>query len=154
MGVGGESDDAQVLREQVHLSRGVVWRWVFVGAGFVCLGLGITGIILPLLPTTPFLLLAAACFARGSERFYMALLRNRYFGGFIRDWRESRGIPLRTKIWVIAILWIVLGATAIWAVPLWYVRLLLLSIGAGVSCFIGMQPTKPKESEECRERVS
>jgi uncharacterized membrane protein YbaN (DUF454 family) len=141
-GAPGETDE---LRSQVHLTRFSLVRVLLVALGFVFLALGITGIVLPLLPTTPFLLLAAACFARGSERFYIALLQNRFLGGFIRDWREGRGIPLRTKVWVIVLLWLVMGATILFTIPLGEVKILLGCIGIGVTWFISSQPTKPSQ---------
>ena len=111
-------------------------------AGSIFVGLGVLGVLLPLLPTTPFLLLAAACYARSSERFYVWLLTNRLFGRYIRDWRENRGIPLVTKIWVIALMVGTMAATAIFFIPLMSVRLLLIAIATSVSIYIWRQPTK------------
>jgi uncharacterized membrane protein YbaN (DUF454 family) len=65
--------------------------------GFVFLGLGIIGIVLPLLPTTPFVLLSAACFARSSERWHRWLMANETFGPMIRNWEERRCISRRVK---------------------------------------------------------
>ena len=73
-------------------------RWLLISAGTVSVLLGILGIILPLLPTTPFLLLAAASYAKSSEKFYNWLINNRFFGNYIRNYREGKGIPLRVKI--------------------------------------------------------
>jgi len=119
-----------------------------VCAGSICVGLGILGVILPLLPTTPFLLLAAACYANSSERFYVWLLTNRIFGQYIRDWRENRGIPLGTKIWVIAIMVGTMSVTAVFFVPLMPVRILLITIAVSVSIYIWRQPTKVEEHYE------
>ena len=80
-----------------HDSR--VVRVLLVVVGSLALALGVLGIFLPVLPTTPFLLLAAACYARASERFYLWLLRSPAFGPTIREWRQHRSIPYRTK-WV------------------------------------------------------
>lgn len=79
-------------------------RPIWFGLGVSAVGLGIAGIFLPLLPTTPFLLLAAACYARASERFYLWLVRNRTFGPTIREWRRHRSIPYRTKVVAIALM--------------------------------------------------
>jgi uncharacterized membrane protein YbaN (DUF454 family) len=68
-------------------------------------GLAVLGIFLPLLPTTPFLLLASACYVRGSERLHRWLMNNRVLGKYIRNIQQRRGIPLRAKIVTIALLW-------------------------------------------------
>lgn len=133
------------LRNEVHESRSGLVKGLLVCAGGICVGLGVLGVVLPLLPTTPFLLLAAACYAHSSERFYVWLLTNRIFGQYIRDWRDNRGIPLATKIWVIAIMLATMAATAIFFVPLMPVRILLIVIGASVSVYIWRQPTKVVE---------
>jgi uncharacterized membrane protein YbaN (DUF454 family) len=72
-------------------------RLLWLLAGFVSLLLGIVGIFLPLLPTTPFVLLAAFCFSRGSERVEAWLLNHRRFGPMVRAWRRNRAVPLRAK---------------------------------------------------------
>jgi len=85
-----------------HDSRLV--RGLYLGAGFVLVAIGVVGIFLPVLPATPFLLLSAACFARGSARFYNWLLNNRTFGPTILEWRRHRSIPWRTKMMAIALM--------------------------------------------------
>ncbi len=111
-------------------------RWLLVAAGFFFVGLGVVGAFLPLLPTTPFLLLAAACFARSSERFYRWLLGNRWFGVYLRDYREGRGIPVRIKVVTIGALWVVIGLSAAFAVSSLIVRVILLLIAAAVTAHI------------------
>lgn len=73
--------------------------------GSVSLALGIIGIFLPVLPTTPFLLLASACYLRGSERLHRWLIGNRFLGSYITNIREKRGMPLKVKIVTIVVLW-------------------------------------------------
>jgi len=73
--------------------------------GTVCVGLGILGVVLPLLPATPFLLLASACYVRGSERLNRRLLGNRYLGPYITNIKERRGMPLRAKVYTLLLLW-------------------------------------------------
>jgi uncharacterized membrane protein YbaN (DUF454 family)/diadenosine tetraphosphatase ApaH/serine/threonine PP2A family protein phosphatase len=98
------SRDWQDYSDEVrkHDSRAV--RAAFVALGFVWVGFGVAGVFLPVLPATPFFLLAAACFARASERFYNALLNNPTFGPTIREWRRHRSIPFRTKMVAIALM--------------------------------------------------
>lgn len=86
---------------------------LLIGAGFLFVALAALGAVLPVLPTTPFLLLAAACFARSSPRFYDWLLRNKLFGPLIREWRATRSIPLRAKGVAIVMIAAVGGSSAI-----------------------------------------
>lgn len=72
-------------------------RWVWLLCGLLCLITGVVGIVLPLLPTTPFVLLAAFCFSRGSARCEQWLLTHPRFGPMVRDWRANRALPLRAK---------------------------------------------------------
>ena len=84
-------------------------RWGLIAAGHAFIAVGVVGMVLPLLPTTPFLLLAAACYVRASERHYRWITEHRFFGPIIRDYRERRGIRLKTKITAVALLWLSLG---------------------------------------------
>jgi len=104
--------------------------------GFFFVGLGIVGIFLPLLPTTPFLLLAAALFARSSPRFYRWLLNNRWLGSYIRNYREGRDIPLKAKILSITFLWIVILYSGFFVLKQWSLRLLLFLIACGVTAHL------------------
>jgi len=83
---------------QVTLSSNRLVRALWFSGGMVCLGLGLVGVILPGLPTTPFMILAAACFAHSSERFYNWILNHRTFGKLVRRFREGKGVPLKIKI--------------------------------------------------------
>jgi len=79
---------------------------LLVAAGSLCIVLAVLGVFLPLLPTTPFLLLASACYVRSSERLHGWLMGNRLLGGYIRNFKERRGIPLRAKFVTVALLWL------------------------------------------------
>ena len=104
-------------------TRSRVARVLFNIAGALALGLGILGIFLPLLPTTPFVLLAAACFARGSERFHAWLLANRTFGPMVFEWESHRSLPYRTKITAIVLMSLTMGVSIVFFVrPLWLKR--------------------------------
>jgi uncharacterized membrane protein YbaN (DUF454 family) len=111
-------------------------RGLLIFAGTVFVGLGVLGIFLPLLPTTPFLLLAAACYAKSSKRFYHWLLSNRWFGKYIKNYREKRGIPSRVKISTISILWIAIALSAYFATESFLVRAILVLIAIGVTVHI------------------
>jgi len=109
---------------------------VWIGAGTLFVGLGTVGIFLPLLPTTPFLLLAAACYARGSKRFYNWLVSNRWFGSYIRNYREKKALPLRMKVLSIVLLWATIGYSAVFVVSIPLVRAILIGIAIGVTVHI------------------
>jgi uncharacterized membrane protein YbaN (DUF454 family) len=111
-------------------------KGLLIFAGTLFVGLGVLGIFLPLLPTTPFLLLAAACYARSSKRFYHWLLSNRWFGRYIKNYREKRGIPSGVKISTISILWITIAFSVYFATESFLVRVILVLIAMGVTIHI------------------
>ena len=119
---------------------GPLWKALLVAAGTLCVGLGVLGIFLPLLPTTIFLLLAAACYARSSERFYQRLVNSRWLGGYIRNHREGRGMTRRQKGVTLALLWIGIGATMVWTVEAWWLQALLLVIAVSVTVHVVRLP--------------
>jgi uncharacterized membrane protein YbaN (DUF454 family)/spermidine synthase len=110
-------------------------RRLLVAAGFVFVGIGVVGVVVPLLPTTPFLLLAAYCFLRGSPRWHAWLLGNRLVGGYLQDYLTHRAVPQRTKIVAIAVLWSSIGVSII-VIRVWWVGLGLVAIAAAVSAHI------------------
>jgi len=109
---------------------------LLIASGTFFIGVGIIGIFIPVLPTTPFLLLSAALYARSSKRFYNWLINNKIFGRFIKDYREGKGIPLRLKIATVILLWVTIGCSAIFAIDIFWVRLLLFLIAVGVTIHI------------------
>jgi len=126
-------------RKQSRLNR--LRKGLFVAAGTVFLMLGCIGVVLPILPTTPFLLLSAACYYKGSERMHRWLLNNRWFGSYIRNYKEGRGLPLKTKVFTLALLWIVICYSALAIVNMLIVQIILLVIAVGVSFHIITLPT-------------
>jgi len=114
-------------------------------AGAVALVLGIVGVFLPLLPTTPFLLLAAGCFIRSSPRAYRWLMNNRLLGGYIRSYRSGAGIPLRVKIFTLTLLWLTIGYSALYVVDNLWIRIGLGVIAVAVTTHIVMIRTAPAQ---------
>ncbi|MGB3276085.1 MAG: YbaN family protein [Castellaniella sp.] len=110
--------------------------------GIVALALGMLGIFLPLLPTTPFLLLAAFCFLRSSPRMHAWLMSHRILGPYIRDFQAGRGIPLRSKCIALAFMWPSLALSA-WVMPVPWARWFLLIPGIGVTIYLWRLPTRP-----------
>ena len=118
-----------------------IWQGVLVVCGTLCLALGVLGIFLPLLPTTVFLLMAAACYARSSDRFYRRLIEHPWLGSYIRNQYEGRGMRRRDKIVSLVALWLGIGATALWTADAVWLRLLLAAIAAGVTLHIVRLPS-------------
>jgi uncharacterized membrane protein YbaN (DUF454 family) len=117
------------------MSRSPVVKALYIAAGTVSLGLGVAGVFLPLLPATPFLLLASACYLRGSQRLHDMLMNHRHLGPYVRYFRERRGIPRRAKVYTVALLWgsIFASAYALDSTPL---RLLLAAVAVTATFFI------------------
>lgn len=109
--------------------------------GTLFLLIGCVGIVLPLLPTTPFLLLALACYARSSERWYHWLITNRWFGEYIKNWHEGKGLPIKTKILMIAFLILTIGYSAVVVVPFFIGKVILIIIAICVSMHVLSLPT-------------
>ena len=125
-----------------HRSRWV--RVAFLVLGSIALVLGLIGIFLPLLPTTPFVLLAAACYARGSRRFYDWLLANRTFGPIILEWERHRSIPYRTKITAIVLMSTTLAISITFFVqPLW-LKGALAAMGAALAVWMYRIPSRDR----------
>jgi uncharacterized protein len=103
--------------------------------GSIAVVLAILGVFLPLLPTTPFLLLASACYIRGSERMHRRLMNHRLFGEYLRNIQDRRGMPLRGKVITLVLMWVSL-AYSIYTVNAMLLKGLLVAIGIGVTVFI------------------
>ncbi|HEX6124295.1 MAG TPA: YbaN family protein [Pyrinomonadaceae bacterium] len=130
-----------------------VRKALLIFLGTVCVGLGVLGMFLPLLPTTVFLLMAAYCYSRSSERFHTWLLNNRLCGKYITNYRSGRGISIRQKVTTIAILWASIGFS-IWMVAGgFWVNLLLSAIAVGVTLHLVLLKTyRPEENPAVEPR--
>ena len=110
--------------------------------GTVCVALGILGVFLPLLPTTPFALAAAILFSRVNPRFHAWLLKNRFLGPYIDNYYHKRGVPLAYKIRTFIFLWVGLISSMIIVVNAFWLYILLAVIGISVSTHIFLIKTK------------
>jgi uncharacterized membrane protein YbaN (DUF454 family) len=119
-----------------------VVRALFFVAGIMALGFGIAGIFLPVLPTTPLVLLAAACFARSYRPFHEWLLANRLFGPMIHEWHEHRSIPYRTKITAIVMMGVTLGASIVFFVQPTWLKAALAAFGVGLAAWMYRLPSR------------
>lgn len=110
-------------------------KYLLIAAGLVSLGLGIIGIFLPLLPTTPFLLLSAFCFIRSSRRLYGWLINHRVLGAYIHDYLKYRAVPMKTKVFAVVLLWSTISLS-IFILHNLIVRFVLAAVALGVSIHI------------------
>jgi len=141
--------------DHVNEHRSASVRLLFLGLGCLAVVIGVVGLFVPLLPTTPFMLLAAACFARASRRFYNWLLNNRTFGPAILEWRQNRSIPYRTKIVAILAMAVTLSASILLVVTEPWMQACLA--GLGVLLALGLyripsrdDPRRPTVSDHRR----
>ncbi len=128
---------AKTLNQQ-PIANNVV-RLLLLGVGNVSVALGVVGIILPLLPTTPFLLLAAACYVRSSNTFYSWLVAHPVLSKYILAYLNGEGIPRKAKHYTLFTMWLTMTVSAV-IVPLWQVQILLLGIALLVSTYIWRLP--------------
>jgi uncharacterized membrane protein YbaN (DUF454 family) len=126
---------------------GRLMKALLIVGGTLCVALGVLGIFLPLLPTTVFLLMAAACYARSSERFYQRLITHRYLGAYIRNHREGRGMTRFQKGSTLALLWAGIGATMIWTVEALWLHAVLLLIAVSVTVHVVRLPAFAPSAE-------
>ncbi len=124
-------------------NRPLMLRYVLLAIGWLSVALGVIGIFLPVLPTTPFLLLAAACFARSSPRFYRWLVEHPRLGPWIRDYLEGNGIPLKGKVYAIGLMWVSILFSC-YLVPLVWARGFMLTSAVLVTVYIVRQKTLKK----------
>lgn len=127
---------------EVRLSRSRVARFWLLLTGHVSVGLAVLGAFLPLLPTTPFLLLAAACYVRASVRFYNWLLNTRTFGPMIINWRDHRAMALRHKVMAIAFIAVSIGTTVLFFTPHPAGQVALSGLGMGWIAVLLRVPTR------------
>lgn len=127
------------------MTRLALRRGILVAIGITAVGLGTVGVFVPLLPTTPFLLLAAACFMRSSERLYDWLIHHRWFGSYIRNYREHGAVTLGAKIISLTLLWSVIGYSAVFVARAWWLRGLLAAIAVGVTSHLLALKTLTRE---------
>lgn len=118
-------------------------RWAWLIAGWTALALGTVGVFLPLIPTTPFILVAAWCFSKGSERMHRWLLEHRRFGPMVRDWERYGVIRLRAKVLATAVIVPLVGYMALFTdAPTWTVVVTILLALSGLG-FVWSRASRP-----------
>lgn len=134
-------------RDYSHEVRKHRFLWVrlaYAALGVLFLVLGIIGAFLPVMPTTPFLLLATACFARSSRRFYNWLMNHPAFGPLIVEWRTYRSIPWRVKLVAIAMMALTFGSSILFFVHGIWLQLALAFFGLTMATWLYRIPSRDR----------
>ena len=117
-------------------NKNPITRILLLIAGILATLIGFAGIFIPLLPTTPFLLLASWCFVRSSDKLDRILKENRFLGPYLRNYREKKGITKRNKIYSLVFLWLSLMVSFYFSPDWWWLWIILIAVGVGVSYHI------------------
>ena len=118
-----------------------VTRVLFFVLGSISLLLGAVGIFLPLIPTTPFLLLSVACYLRSSTKMHTWLVNNRVFGQYLSNYREGKGLPMKVKIFTLGILWVTVIYSAFYIIDILVMQFLLIFVAIMVTMHLVLLPT-------------
>ncbi|NLY17105.1 MAG: DUF454 domain-containing protein [Gammaproteobacteria bacterium] len=129
----------EVAARPVRLVENRLLRWTLFGLGWLSASLGVLGIFLPLLPTTPFMLLAAGCFARSSERFYCWITSHPKYGPMIADYLAGKGLPMRAKYLAVSLLWLSILFGVYWVDFVW-AKLAMLLTAVAVTAYLWRLP--------------
>lgn len=138
------SSSAVDYAHEVREHPSTVLRVLLVIAGTICVAIGLVGVVLPVLPTTPFMLLAAACYLRASARFYNLLLNNRTFGPLVLEWRRYRSIPWKTKLTAIVLMSLTLTSSIVFFVRSPYVQAGLAAMGVALAIWLYRIPSRDR----------
>ena len=114
-------------------------RYFLIMTGWLSIALGVIGIVLPLLPTTPFILLAGGCFAKSSPRFHQWLLNHAFFGPLIKNYRGKQGLPRQVKIRAIIFIWITLSIS-IYLLPITWLKMMVFILGLVITTLLWRTP--------------
>jgi uncharacterized membrane protein YbaN (DUF454 family) len=149
--VADKNDHAQPLHigltmppKAPYQHRNPIVRYALFTLGWISFVLGMIGLLLPVVPTSPFLLLSAACFLRSSPRFYIWLTEHRWWGRYIRYFLDGQGIPRRIKVLILSMLWIMILSSAFLIVKIMWVSVTMMIIAGAVSIYIIKLP-EPQE---------
>ncbi|SHI84799.1 hypothetical protein SAMN02745975_00744 [Geosporobacter subterraneus DSM 17957] len=121
---------------------------ILMTIGTISLGLGAVGIVLPILPTTPFILLSLACYMRSSDKLYHFVLSNKYLGPYVKDYVSGQGIPLKAKKRAIFLIWLTIGFSTVFVIDKILIRGMLLIIAGGVTAYIWTRKSAERNINE------
>ena len=136
-----QAKKAFYYRPKTNQHKSPTVRWLFLILGWLFFVLGIIGVLLPVMPTAPFILLAAGCWARSSRRFHFWLINHKYFGKFIRDWEDRHAVPFYGK--VLATIMMIISTTMLFyrlpADTMW-MAWLVATVCSGVAVYLFRLP--------------
>jgi len=127
-------------------------RWVLISCGWISIVCGVIGIFLPIMPTVPFLLLAAACFAKSSDRFHRWLMEHNHLGPLLHDYLKGAGIPLRAKMMAISMIWVSFPTSVILFANALWLKALLIAAAVAISSYLLFLPTAPPDDRQKQPR--
>ena len=133
---GEEQDDSRV--------SGKMMRGVYIVVGTIALVIGAIGLFLPVIPTTPLVILAAACYYRGSDRLHNWILSSGWFGETVKNYQEGRGLTRHTKVKAISMMWAMIFISAWFFVSNLFVRVAIICVAIGVTVYLVRLPTLEK----------
>ncbi|MGA9225482.1 MAG: YbaN family protein [Mesobacillus sp.] len=107
-----------------------------ITVGTLSIGMGVIGIVVPLLPTTPLILLGAVCYVRSSEKLYQKLIKNKWLGAYIKDFYEKKGISRKNKVLSLSLMWLSIGGTVLFMDVSFLLGSILIIIAVTVSAYI------------------
>ncbi len=140
----GDRREPQDYSAEMRKHDSLPLRIFFVVLGTLFVALGVAGAVLPLLPTTPFMLLAAACYARASTRFYNWLLNNPLFGPTVLEWRRHRSLPWRVKVTAIVLMALTLSVSIVCFVPQAELQAALAVFGLLLAAYLYRIPSRDR----------
>jgi uncharacterized membrane protein YbaN (DUF454 family) len=146
--LGEKEREAIDYSHEVRLIQSRTGRYAMIGLAMFFLLLGFIGVFTPIMPTMPFVLLSAVCFARSSPRFYNWLMNHQWFGPSLRDWKTTGGIRRKNKILAISLLGFTMTPTVVFIIPIMGVKILMSVIGLCVAAFIATRPDPDRVNGE------
>tara|TARA_B100000902_G_scaffold67196_1_gene73451 strand:+ start:10504 stop:10971 length:468 start_codon:yes stop_codon:yes gene_type:complete len=131
---GLDDQQSNVEIHKVDLNRSQISRFIWFTIGFMIMCVGLVGIVIPGLPTTPLMILAAACYAKSSQKFYDWIINNKMFGHHVKNYREGKGIPSKSKRFIIPTIWIFVLFAVFYGIP---ERLIYAKVATLILALIG-----------------
>ena len=129
-------------------SRSPLVRWLILIVGGLAFACGVAGIFLPLLPATPLLILAAACFARAHRPFHEWMLGHRWIGPMLHDWYVHRSLPYGTKAFAIVTMLLSFGLSIAFFVRPPWLKAVLALVALGLAAWLYRIPSRPRAARD------